>query len=264
MEAECGEELLVECGLAWFAHREDGFEAASAATMAAQAIPHARLAPEDGAALFPSFDPGGLAFVLHEPEAGVLRAQRAVRALARQAAAHGATFVRAQAAPEADRVRLEDGRRLEADAVVWACGPWLGRLFPDTIAIRSTRQELFFFDGGPAWRAPAVPAYVDFERAIYGTRDIDELGVKAAPDFDGPPARPRRRAAAGDRRRRGGRAGVPRRAFPGAGPRAARGIEWTRPPSTPRYGPARRRWIRSGGTSSGRERHWAGRSAGSR
>ena len=190
LEAECGEELLVECGLAWFAHREDGFEAASAATMAAQDIPHARLAPEDGAALFPSFDPGGLAFVLHEPEAGVLRAQRAVRALARQAAAHGATVVRAQAAPEADRVRLDDGRRLEADAVVWACGPWLGRLFPDAIAIRSTRQELFFFDGGPAWRAPAVPAYVDFERAIYGTRDIDELGVKAAPDFDGPPLDP--------------------------------------------------------------------------
>ena len=35
-----------------------------------------------------------------------------------------------------------------------------------------------------------MPAYVDFERAIYGTRDIDELGVKAAPDFDGPPLDP--------------------------------------------------------------------------
>jgi glycine/D-amino acid oxidase-like deaminating enzyme len=31
---------------------------------------------------------------------------------------------------------------------------------------------------------------VDFDRAIYGTRDIDELGVKAAPDFDGPPLAP--------------------------------------------------------------------------
>ena len=36
----------------------------------------------------------------------------------------------------------------------------------------------------------AVPAYVDFEGAIYGTRDIDGLGVKAAPDFDGPPLDP--------------------------------------------------------------------------
>jgi glycine/D-amino acid oxidase-like deaminating enzyme len=35
-----------------------------------------------------------------------------------------------------------------------------------------------------------VPAYVDFDHAIYGTRDIDGLGVKAAPDFDGPPLDP--------------------------------------------------------------------------
>ena len=79
---------------------------------------------------------------------------------------------------------------LEADAVVWACGAWLGRLFAEHVAIRSTCQELFFFDGGPAWSAAGVPAYVDFERAVYGTRDIDGLGVKAAPDFDGPPLDP--------------------------------------------------------------------------
>jgi sarcosine oxidase len=190
LEQECGDELLIECGLAWFARREDGFEAQSAATLAAQGIPHERLAPGDGAALFPSFDARGLAFVLHEPEAGVLRAQRAVRALARTAATHGATVLRARARPDADRVRLDDGRMLEADAVVWACGAWLGSLFAGRLTIRSTRQELFFFDGGPAWRAPDVPAYVDFDAAIYGTRDIDGLGVKAAPDFDGPPLAP--------------------------------------------------------------------------
>ena len=49
---------------------------------------------------------------------------------------------------------------------------------------------LFRSDGGPAWAADGVPAFVDFDRAIYGTRDIDGLGVKAAPDFDGPPLDP--------------------------------------------------------------------------
>src|SRR3954469_2902235 len=39
LEDEAGEELLVECGLVWLAHREDGWEAQSAATMAAQGIP---------------------------------------------------------------------------------------------------------------------------------------------------------------------------------------------------------------------------------
>ena len=190
LESECGDELMVECGLVWMAHAEDGFEAASAATMAALDIPCERLDPGAGARLFPSFDPSGLAFLLHEPEAGVLRAQRATQALARRAAAHGATVVRAEAAQDGDRVRLANGRTLEADVVVWACGAWLGELFPHHTEIRSTRQELFFFAGGPAWAAPGVPAYVDFDRAIYGTGDLDELGVKAAPDFDGPPLAP--------------------------------------------------------------------------
>src|SRR5215211_6999222 len=186
LEAECGEELLVECGLTWLAHRDDGWEARTIATFERQGIPCERLAPEAGARMFPSYSPAGLAFLLHEPEAGVLRAQRAVRALARQAVAHGATPIRAVARPEGAAARLDDGRLLEADVVVWACGAWLGRLFGELIEIRSTCQELFFFDGGPAWAADTVPAFVDFEQAIYGTRDIDGHGVKAAPDFDGP------------------------------------------------------------------------------
>jgi sarcosine oxidase len=190
LEAECGEELLVECGLTWFARSEGGWESRIGPTFDAQGIPYERLAPEAGGRLFPSFAPDGLAFLLHEPEAGVLRAQRAVRALARRAVAHGALLLRARAEPQGAAARLQDGRVLEADAVVWACGTWLGRLFPDHVAIRTTRQELFFFDGGPAWRAAGVPAFVDFEQAIYGTRDIDGLGVKAAPDFDGPPLDP--------------------------------------------------------------------------
>ena len=186
LEAACGEQLLIECGVTWFAHHDDGWEARTIATFEEQRIPHERLAPEDGARLFPSWSPTGLAFLLHEPEAGVLRAQRAVRALARQAQVHGARLLRGVARPAGAAARLDDGRVLEADVVVWACGAWLGRLFGEHVAIRSTRQELFFFDGGPAWAAPGVSAFVDFEQAIYGTRDIDGLGVKAAPDFDGP------------------------------------------------------------------------------
>ena len=125
----------------------------------------------------------------------------------------------------APAARLDDGRVLEADVVVWACGAWLGRLFPAHVAIRTTRQELFFFDGGPAWRAAGVPAYVDFEQAIYGTRDIDGLGVKAAPDFDGPPLDPDAELPPATRAGRGARAALPRRALPGARGRAAERLE---------------------------------------
>ena len=188
IEADAGTELMVECGVAWFAHREDGWEAESLTTLARQGIPAERLEPEEAMKLFPALGVSDLAFVLHEPEAGVLHAERAVRTLAGQAVAHGARLEQAVARPDGESalVALDDGRRLEADGVVWACGPWLGELFDEHLSLRTTRQDLCFFDGGPAWAEPGVPGWVDFDLAIYGTGDLDGHGVKAAPDTDGP------------------------------------------------------------------------------
>src|SRR5688572_17141978 len=99
LEAESGEELMVECGVAWFAHGPHGWEAASERTLAEQGIPVERLDVAEAARLFPSFGGDDVEFVLLEPEAGVLRAQRAVRTLAARAAAHGATIIRGKAQP---------------------------------------------------------------------------------------------------------------------------------------------------------------------
>jgi sarcosine oxidase len=183
LEAESGEELMLDRGVAWFAHTEDGWDAASERTLAALGIPVERLSVDEATRLYPSLRGDDLAFVLLEPEAGALRAQRAVQALAQRAVADGARLVRGRARPEGAAAVLEDGTRLEGDAVVWACGGWLAGLFGDLVSLRVTRQELLFFDGGPAWRG--VPGWVDYDRAMYGTGDIDGLGVKAALDIDG-------------------------------------------------------------------------------
>ena len=188
LEAECGEELMLETGIAWFAEREDGWEAESERTLAAQGIPTQRLDVAEAAKLFPSIDTSDLKFVLYEPEAGAVRAQRAVQALARQAVAHGARLVRGRAMPGGDAVVVGDVGRVEGDAMVWACGGWLCRLFPDQVQLRVVRQELLFFDGGPAWRT--APAWVDYDLAMYGTGDVDELGVKVSLDTEGPPLEP--------------------------------------------------------------------------
>jgi glycine/D-amino acid oxidase-like deaminating enzyme len=185
LEAESGADLLVECGVAWFAHREDGWEAHSERTLTEQGIPVERV---DGATLFPSFAGDDLLFTLFEPEAGVLRAAHGVRALAAQAREHGAHLVQGRARPEGNAVVMEDGRRYEAGAVVWACGGWLAGLFPGLVSLRVTRQDLLFFDGGPAWQS--APGWVDYDLAMYGTGDIDGLGVKLAPDAEGPELSP--------------------------------------------------------------------------
>jgi glycine/D-amino acid oxidase-like deaminating enzyme len=188
LEAETGEALLVDCGMAWFAHREDGWEAASELTLRSQGIPVERLDPDAAARRFPSLGTADLTFVVWEPEAGVLRAGRAVRALARAAAAHGARVMRGRARPAGDAAVLDDGTRLEGDAIVWACGGWLSALFPEHVRLRVTCQELLFLDGGAPWTT--APGWVDYDRAMYGTGDIDGLGVKAALDLEGPPLDP--------------------------------------------------------------------------
>jgi glycine/D-amino acid oxidase-like deaminating enzyme len=185
LEQETGEALLDESGVVWFAHRDDGWEAQSERTLTELGIPVERLDVAEAARLYPSFAGDDLDFVLLEPEAGAIRAARAVRALAGAAQEHGAHIKVGLARPAGHAVELEDtGARLEAGVVIWACGSWLRDLFPGLVQLRVTRQELYFLDGGPAWRG--VPAWVDYDLAAYGTGDVDDLGVKAAPDVEGP------------------------------------------------------------------------------
>jgi glycine/D-amino acid oxidase-like deaminating enzyme len=188
LEAETGEALLLETGVVWFAHGDAGWEASSYEVLRGLGIPVEREAIEATAARFPSFKGDDLMWSLLEPEAGVLRAQTAVRTLARAARARGAELIRARATPQGASVALDDGRVLEGELVVWSCGGWLAGLFPGLVDLTVTQQELYFFEGGDGWRD--APGWVDYDRATYGTGDLDGLGVKTAWDEQGPPVDP--------------------------------------------------------------------------
>lgn len=181
--------LLIRCGIAWLARRPDGWEAASERTLRDLGIAVQRVDARD---LFPSVRDDDLAFTLFEPEAGVLRAREATLALAARAVERGARLVAARARPDGAAAVLDDGRRLEADRVVWACGAWLPQLFgalPELV-LRITQQDVFFFGADAAWAAPGVPGWVDYDGAAYGTGDVDGRGVKVSPDAEGPPIDP--------------------------------------------------------------------------
>jgi sarcosine oxidase len=175
--------LVVSSGVLWLAHRDDGWEADSERTLRALGIPCSRIDP---AACFPSFAGDDVGWALLEPEAGVLRARDATRALAAQAVDAGAELVLAEARPDGAAVLLDDGRRLEADRVVWACGAWLAALFADLVDLRITQQDVFYFGAGAAWRTPGVPTWVDYDAAAYGVGDVDGRGVKVCSDREGP------------------------------------------------------------------------------
>jgi sarcosine oxidase len=186
IEAETGTSLYVEAGMAWFVREDGGWEAEAERVMREEGIPTERLEPGAAAErLFPALGTADLHHVLFEPEAGILRARRATRTLADAACARGARFVGGRAEPDGDRLRIGD-RTLEADWVVWACGPWLATLFPDVVDLRVTKQDVLYFAAPKAWRTPDVPAWLDYDGAFYGQGDLDGRGVKAATDAIGP------------------------------------------------------------------------------
>jgi glycine/D-amino acid oxidase-like deaminating enzyme len=185
LEQETGSELFIPSGVAWFFSSSNGWGAESERVLREEGIPVERLSPEEAARLYPSFDGAGLASVLYEPEAGVLRARDATRLIAEQAIARGSRFVAGTARPDGETVEV-NGERLEADRVIWAGGAWLARLFPDLVDLRVTRQDVYFFGAPPEWQAPSVPGWVDFDGGVYGVGDLDGRGFKASPDSEGP------------------------------------------------------------------------------
>lgn len=135
---------------------------------------------------------------LFEPGFGALMARRAVQSVVAEFVRAGGDYMEAAVAPPADRDRLEAllttrGDRIVADQFVFACGPWLGRLFPDLLATRifPTRQEVFFFapEGGDSrFEAARLPGWADFNDGdvYYGFPDLEARGFKIAHDAHGP------------------------------------------------------------------------------
>src|SRR5688572_5517715 len=186
------EPLWHPCGVLWMAAGDDAYTTATRETLERGSHP---LEVLDNAGLrrrFPQIDAEGIAMALLEPDAGVLPARRAVRALAADLERRGAKVVQGRVAPPAGStvlrgVRLADGSEVAGDLFVFACGAWLPQLFPELLGgrIRPTRQVVVYF-GTPAgdgrFRCDWMPAWIDFPAGVYGTHDIDGRGVKVRLD----------------------------------------------------------------------------------
>ena len=142
---------------------------------------------------WPQINFDGVNVGLFEAEFGALMARRAVQELVRGFVARGGAYRLAHAAPGADghEVRL-DGETLRADAVIWACGPWLGKVFPELMGERLfvTRQEIAFIatpDGDDRFEPAALPGWADFNGGdlYYGFPNLEGRGFKIARDTHG-------------------------------------------------------------------------------
>jgi sarcosine oxidase len=190
--------LLHRTGALWLNGQSDDFAKASKATLENAGIPVMWLSPAEIGARFPQFGLEGITSALYEPDAGYLLARRACAHVVDRFVAAGGEFrVSAVMTPvnvakgRLESLTLEDGSVITADVFVFACGPWLGPMFPDVVGARitSTRQEVTYFDppkDARSFDARSLPVWLEMgDRVMYGIPANKRHAFKIGDDTPG-------------------------------------------------------------------------------
>jgi glycine/D-amino acid oxidase-like deaminating enzyme len=199
LSGRSGLPIFHRTGVLFFFPRVEPYVEESLAVHRRLGLPTERLGRRALARRFPMIDFEGVEVGLYEPEFGALMARRAIQTLVAEFVRDGGTYRQmAVAPPDEDgdrlrRVRTADGERIAAAQFVFACGPWLPRLFPRLLGNRifPTRQEVFFFSVPPGdgrFLPGRLPGWADFNGGdiYYGFPDLEGRGFKIAHDAHGP------------------------------------------------------------------------------
>ena len=188
-------DLFQETGVLWLASGEDARLLRTKSMLLRCGIP---FEPMDRAALekrYRQVNFDGVSTGILEPKSGVLMARRAVAEVVADAVKLGVEYDTALAsAPHVSggntSILTSTGETIAARTLIYACGAWLGKIFPKILGSRifPSRQEVFFF-GIPAgdirFSAPALPTWLFQEDEFYGMPDIENRGLKIAWDRHG-------------------------------------------------------------------------------
>jgi sarcosine oxidase len=187
--------LFHRTGVLWLACKDDARVSDTAATLQRCGVPFEELDLTVLQRRYPQIGYDGIAGGLFEPDSGVLMARRAVATVVEDAVRAGAEYRVAviatpRAAGSVASITSGTGERIEAEQFVFACGAWLGKIFPDVLGARifPSRQEVFFFGvppGDQRFAPPALPTFLFQADLIYGMPDLETRGLKIALDRHG-------------------------------------------------------------------------------
>jgi glycine/D-amino acid oxidase-like deaminating enzyme len=179
--------LFQRTGVLWLTEPDDRHARASRIVLAKAQVAFEDLSPTAVQQRYPQINIPARVGAIFEKNAGALMARQAVQAVVEEFIRIGGIYRQEAlaAAPEDSSPRI------------YACGPWLGKLFPDLLGPRLfvTRQEVLFF-GIPAgdlrFQPANLPVWLDFgsQRGMYGFPDLETRGFKLACDRHGPPIDP--------------------------------------------------------------------------
>ncbi len=189
------QELFRRTGVMLMGHQNDPRIIATLQTLEKVGVNFELLRRDELERRYPQIDFGEISWAIYEPMSGALMARRAVQSVADFVARNGGDYLIEPVVAPAGSGRLNEivtssGSRIGADVFVFACGPWLPKLFPALLGdrIHPTRQEVYFF-GVPAGDArfapPLMPTWIDFGAETYGMPDLENRGFKLAFDRHG-------------------------------------------------------------------------------
>lgn len=201
---QAGLPVFHPCGVLFFFQKREPYVDQSLEVHKRLALPTQELDRAALAQRYPQVNWKDIEVGLLEPGFGVLMARRAVQTLVSAFVKAGGEYrigaVKPPAAEgELKQIELTDGTALTASQYVFACGPWLPKVFPRLLGPRIfvTRQEVFFFAppaGDARFGLGQLPGWADFNDGdiFYGMPDIESRGFKIAHDKHGLPMDPDR------------------------------------------------------------------------
>lgn len=192
------QQFLYRTGVLWMAGDNDRYERGSLPELRRAGLKYEELSPDELRSRWPQINFESVKWGLYEPQGGYLMARAACRAVVEGFIAEGGLYQQAVVSTEGiesggrHELSLSDGTKLKADSYVFACGPWMSRLFPEAIGdrIRATKQDVFFFGtppGNHGFEEGRLPVWADHrQRFFYGIPGNQGRGFKIADDTRGP------------------------------------------------------------------------------
>ncbi|MGH9767170.1 MAG: FAD-dependent oxidoreductase, partial [Blastocatellia bacterium] len=165
-------ELFHRTGVLWMARENNPYTVATLRTLERVGVNFERLQLDELERRYPQINFGQSSWAIYEPLSGALMARRAVQSVTDFIEQNGGDYLIESVVAPAGSGRLDEivtrgGPRISADVFVFACGPWLPKLFPALLRdrIHPTRQEVYFFgvpEGDMRFAPPLMPAWIDF------------------------------------------------------------------------------------------------------
>ncbi len=193
-----GKKLFYNNGVLWFCYDES-------TPMVDESIPftkkhnmlYERLTSSELKKRFPVINTEDMHHAYLDTYGGYLKARESCMAVFESFLKEGGDFIQAKVLPgkilngKMENIHLHNGNKITSDAFLFACGSWLGELFPEVLGnvITCTKQEVYYF-GVPSDLSYALenfPAWIDVdgEDFYYGISGNANRGFKIGVDRRG-------------------------------------------------------------------------------